>query len=76
MTWMQISLGVLVILGSLVVTGCTLATKHTEVRALGSVAPKNNNNATLANREQKMLRNIIVGACTGMAVLLVAMTWL
>ena len=75
MTWMQISLGALVILGSLVVTGCTLATKHTEVRALGSVAPKNNN-ATRANRGQKMLRNIIVGACTGMAVLLVAMTWL
>lgn len=76
MTWMQILLGVLVILGSLVVTGCTLATKHTEVRALGSVAPQNSNNAARANREQKMLRNIIMDTCAGMIVLLVAMTWL
>lgn len=76
MTWMQILLGVLVILGCLVVTGCTLATKHTEVRALGSVVPKNSNNAAQANREQKMLRNIIMGTCAGMIVLLVAMTWL
>lgn len=76
MTWMQILCGVLVMAGCALVIGSTLATKHTEVRALGSVTPQGGNSGSRANRGQKILNNIIVGACLCVGALMVVMTWL